>query len=135
MKKQPQDAPRVFLSHSTEDKAHVAEVVQSASQDIAIPISIRLPAKEAFALYLIAEEMNTSAGKLLASLLEDVLPAFHKKDESVKLRIPVVYKAMRGAGLLRAVNQRDLEDRLLKRTEPGGPMGRPPKSRERTLGG
>jgi hypothetical protein len=98
---------------------------------ITIPLSVRLPAKTAVKLYLYSERMNTSAGKLLASLLDDVLPAFEtpSTDFKVKLRLPQVYKAMQQADLLNAVNQREVEDRLIKRTEPGGQLGRPAKSR------
>jgi hypothetical protein len=103
----------------------------SASNIITVPLSVRLPVKTAVQLYLYAERMNISAGKLLASLLEDVFHSFeqHSKDFTVRLRMPQVYRAMEEADLLNAINKREVEDRLLKRTEPSGPMGRPSKSR------
>jgi hypothetical protein len=75
--------------------------------------------------------MNTSIGKLLTSILEDTLPTFEKdsSDFKVTVRIPQVYRAMENAHLLNAVKIDELRERVLKRTEPGGPMGRPPRLR------
>jgi hypothetical protein len=98
---------------------------------LAIPVSVRLPAKTAFLLYLYAERMNTSAGKLLASLLEDTLPAFTEgKKFEVTLRVPQVYQAMQHANLLTSVNAEELKKRMLQRYEGTGPRGRPRKVRE-----
>lgn len=104
-----------------------AAEIKPPIDDVAIPISLRLPAKTAHLLYLYSEEMSTSAGKLLSSLLEDILPAFESGKFEVKLRIPQVYKAMRHASLLRAVNPEELKQRLLQRYEGTGPRGRPKK--------
>jgi hypothetical protein len=73
--------------------------------------------------------MNTSAAKLVTSILQDTLPTFEKdsKDFKVTVRIPQVYRAMENAQLLNPVKIEELRERVLKRTEPGGPMGRPPK--------
>jgi hypothetical protein len=94
---------------------------------VAIPVSVRLPTKTAFLLYLYSEQMSTSAGKLLSSLLEDVLPAFESGNFEVKLRIPQVYKAMENADLLRSVDPEELKERMLQRYEGTGPRGRPKK--------
>jgi hypothetical protein len=98
---------------------------------LGIPVSVRLPAKIAYLLYLYAERMNTSGAKLLASLLEDTLPAFTQgKKFEVTLRMPQVYQAMQGANVLRSVNAEELKKRLLQRYEGTGPRGRPRKVRE-----
>ena len=98
---------------------------------LTIPVSVRLPARVAFELYLYAERMNTSAGKLLTSLLEDTLPAFKDgKKFEVTLRVPQVYQAMQRANLLTSVNPEELKERMLQRAEGSGPRGRPKKVRE-----
>jgi hypothetical protein len=98
---------------------------------LTIPVSIRLPARVAFELYLYAESMNTSAGKLLTSLLQDTLPAFKDgKKFEVTLRVPQVYQAMERANLLNSVNPEELKKRMLQRYEGTGPRGRPKKVRE-----
>jgi hypothetical protein len=98
---------------------------------LGISVSVRLPAKIAYLLYLYAERMNTSPGKLLTSLLEDVLPAFtERKKSEVSLRAPQVYRAMQDANLLRSVNPEDIRERILRRYEGTGPRGRPRKVRE-----
>jgi len=94
-----------------------------------VAVSLRLAPKEAYRLYLYAEQMQTSAGKLLGSLLEDVLPTFTEETNTVTLRTPQLYKAMKASSLLRSVNTRNLEDRILKGMESGGPIGRPRKAR------
>jgi hypothetical protein len=96
---------------------------------ITVPISIRLPARHAYLLYLNARQMNTSAAKLLTLILEDVLPAFANEDSTVRLRSPQIYKLTKDVGLLKGVNADVLKNRILKRTEPGGNIGRPPKLR------
>jgi hypothetical protein len=102
--------------------------VDDLDPDLTVPVSVRLPAKVAYHLYFYAERMNTSAAKLLTSILEDTLPTF-KDDASfdVKVRISQVYRAMVNANVAQSVNGQELRDRVLSRTEPGGPMGRPPK--------
>jgi hypothetical protein len=93
-----------------------------------VPVSVRLPAKVAYLLQLYTERMNTSTGKFLNSLLEDVLPAFGKGDKdwpTVTLRLPQVYRAMENADLLQPVNTKDLKERMLTRGE--GPRGKPRK--------
>jgi hypothetical protein len=98
---------------------------------LTIPVSVRLPARVAFQLYLYAERMNTSAGKLLTSLLEDTLPAFTEgKKFEVTLRVPQVYQAMQRENLLKSVNPEELKERMLQRYEGTGPRGRPRKVRE-----
>lgn len=97
---------------------------------IAVPMSIRLPAKEAYLLYLYSEQMGTSSGKMLSSILEDVFPSFENGDHKISLRMAQVYNALKNAKLLTSVNEQHLKDRLLKRTDPGGELGRPPKSRK-----
>ena len=98
---------------------------------LTIPVSVRLPARVAFQLYLYAERMNTSAGKLLTSLLEDTLPAFKDgKKFEVTLRVPQVYQAMERASLLNSVNPEELKERMLQRYKATGPRGRPRKVRE-----
>ena len=100
---------------------------------LTIPVSVRVPARVAFQLYLYAERMNTSAGKLLTSLLEDTLPAFKEsKKFDVTLRVPQVYHAMQHANLLMSVNPEELKERMLQRAEGSGPRGRPRKVREQT---
>src|SRR5262249_47691529 len=96
-----------------------------------IPVSVRLPAKIAYLLYLYSERMNTSAGKLLTSLLEDTLPAFTEaKKFEVTLRVPQVYQAMERANLLNSVNPEELKKGMLQRHDATGPRGRPRKVRE-----
>ncbi|MGA8658833.1 MAG: hypothetical protein WB586_22085 [Chthoniobacterales bacterium] len=98
---------------------------------LTIPVSVRVPARVAFQLYLYAARMNTSAGKLLTSLLEDTLPAFKEsKNFEVTVRVPQVYRAMEHANLLMSVNPEELKERMLQRAEGSGPMGRPRKVRE-----
>jgi hypothetical protein len=80
---------------------------------LGIPVSVRLPGKMAYLLYLYAERMNTSPGKLLTSLLEDVLPAFTGGKE-VTLRVPKAYQVMQDANLLRSVNTVMLQAELEK---------------------
>jgi hypothetical protein len=105
------------------------EINTTAEDTIAIPMSIRLPAKEAYLLHLYAEQMGTSSGKMLTSILEDALPSFEDGEYKITLRMPQVYAAMRNAKLLHGVNEEYLKDRILKRADPGGDQGRPPKAR------
>jgi hypothetical protein len=114
--------------------AKTSERIQPAIDDIdpelTVPVSVRLPAKVAYLLYFYAEQMNTSAAKLVTSILEDTLPTF-KDDGSfdVKVRISQVYRAMLNAKIAQPVDIQELRERVLSRAEPGGPMGRPPKRR------
>lgn len=102
--------------------------------DVAVPMSFRLPVKVATLLYKYATEMNTSSGKFLATLLEDALPAFEDGEPYITLRMVKVYQAMKGADLLRAVNTREIADRMLGRTDPNSEQqGRPAKKREVNL--
>ena len=105
--------------------------VDDLDPDLTVPVSVRLPAKVAYHLYFYAEQMNTSAAKLLTSILEDTLPTF-KDDGSfdVKVRISQVYRAMANAHLTQSVNSQELKERVLSRAEPGRPMGRPKKARQ-----
>jgi hypothetical protein len=101
---------------------------------LGIPVSVRLPAKLALLLYLYAERMNTSAGKVLASLLEDTLPVFTDGENfGVTLRLPQVYQAMQRVNLLKSVDPEELKKRMVQRYEGTGPRGRPRKVREKPL--
>jgi hypothetical protein len=108
----------------------IQPAVDDFDPELTVPVSVRLPAKVAYLLYFYAERMNTSAAKLLTSILEDTLPTF-KDDASfdVKVRISQVYRAMVNANIAQPVNSQELRERVLSRTEPGGPIGRPPKRR------
>lgn len=103
--------------------------VEHIDKSITVPISVRIPASTAYLMYLYAGRMNTSFGKIAAAILEDALPAFQneKREYMVKMRIPQVYHAMQDANLLHVVNEQDLRERVIKRTEPGGEIGRPRK--------
>lgn len=105
--------------------------VRDLDLPLGIPVSVRLPAKLALLLYLYAERMNTSAGKVLASLLEDTLPAFTDGESfEVTLRLPQVYQAMERVNVLKSVDPEELKKRMLQRYEGTGPRGRPRKIRE-----
>jgi hypothetical protein len=105
--------------------------VDDLDPDLTVPVSVRLPAKVAYHLYLYAEQMNTSAAKLLTSILEDTLPTFEDDGSfDIKVRISQVYRAMANAHLTQSVNSQELRERVLSRAEPGGPMGRPRKIRK-----
>src|SRR5215469_18382082 len=98
-------------------------VFKANEDQVAVPVSVRLPAGVAYKLYLYAEQMGTSAGKMLTEILTDCFPAFDESKNEVTLRVPQVYKAMSTAKLLRGVSENDLAERILKRSEPGGDMG------------
>ena len=98
-----------------------------------VPVSVRLPGKLALLLYLYADRMNTSAGKLLASLLEDTLPTFESENFEVTLRLPQVYQAMERVNMLKSVDVEELKSRILHRFEGSGPRGSPRKIREKPL--
>lgn len=93
-----------------------------------VPISLRVPIRTAYLLTLYAERMNTSTGKFMSSILEDVMPLFSHptKDFVVKVRLPAVYQAMSAGDLLQSINPTDVKRRVLKRGE-GQPIGRPRK--------
>jgi hypothetical protein len=74
-----------------------------------VPVSVRLPAGDAYKLYLYAEQMNTSPGKLPARLLDDIWPAFAGEDDTVTLLASKVYERMRNVNLLRSVNAEALK--------------------------
>jgi len=79
-------------------------------------ISMRIPAEQAYLLQFYADRMNSSTGKILNSILEDVLPTFRKgAPPQVTIRIPQVYHAMENADLLYPVNTADLKERILSR--------------------
>jgi hypothetical protein len=110
---------------STTTKAAKDNQMPEIDPALTIPVSIRVPARVAYLLYLYAERMNTSAGKLLTSLLEDTLPAFKEsRNFQVTLRVPQVYRAMEHANLLQSVNPEELKKRVLQRAEGSGPRGR-----------
>ena len=116
---------------STAKSADKEPEINDLDLPLGIAVSVRLPAKTALRLYLYAERMNTSAGKLLTSLLEDTLPAFAEgKKFDVTLRVPQVYQAMQHANLLKSVDPEDIKKRMLQRYEGAGPRGRPRKVRE-----
>lgn len=96
--------------------------------DVTVPVSLRLPADQVVRLMQYAEQMNTSMAKIVTSILEDCLPAFSGQEISKNApRIAQVYHAMKTNDLLTTVSQEQVKDRVLQRTEPGGPMGRPSK--------
>jgi hypothetical protein len=109
--------------HPVAAKKSVEDEMKDVDPNLTVPISVRIPIKLAFQLQLYSERMNTSTGKLMTSLLEDILPAFSFSEYAVKLRAPQVYRAMENGSLLQSVNVRDLKERILKRGE--GPVGRP----------
>jgi hypothetical protein len=122
---------RYFPVNTAKSAADKEPETANLDPALAIPVSVRLSAKVALLLYLYAERMNTSAGKLLTSLLEDTLPAFTEgKKFEVTLRMPQVYEAMQRANLLKPVNAEDIKKRMLQRYEGTGPRGRPRKVRE-----
>jgi hypothetical protein len=83
---------------------------------LTIPVSVRIPARLAYQLTLYSKQLNTSTGKIMASILEDVLPAFTEgQSGGVRIRIAQAYIVMDGADLLQAVNVTDLKEALLKR--------------------
>jgi hypothetical protein len=117
--------------NTTKSAADKETEINDFDLPLGIPVSVRLPGKMAYLLYLYAERMNTSPGKLLTSLLEDILPAFTEdKKPEVTLRVPKAYRIMQSANLLRPVNTEDLKKRMLQRYEGTGPRGRPKKVHE-----
>ena len=82
---------------------------------LTIPVSVRIPARLAYLLTLYSKQLNQSTGKIMTSILEDVLPAFTEGQSGVRIRIAQAYVVMDGADLLQAVNVADLKEALLKR--------------------
>jgi hypothetical protein len=94
---------------------------------LTFPLSARMSAQHILRLNILAAQMNTSTGKILTAILDDVLPLFDKEDEAtVAPKLVKLYHAMRDAGLLKAVNTEDEKRKLLARGE-GQPRGRPRK--------
>jgi hypothetical protein len=96
-------------------------------EQITIPISVRLPAEQAFWLYLYGAQMNKSPGRLLADILEEILP--FESQKALELKVSKMYSYMKEQDFLRSVNEQDLQDKLFKRTVSGGKVGRPQKLR------
>jgi hypothetical protein len=72
-------------------------------------ISMRIPAEQAYLLQYYADRMNSSTGKILNPILEDVLPTFKKgAPPQVTIRIPQVFHAMENADLLSYLGIRKL---------------------------
>lgn len=103
-----------IVSNQTPRKS-VEDEMRDVDPNLTVPVSVRVPVRLAFQLHLYAERMNQSTGKIMTSLLEDVLPAFSTDKPEVKLRVPQVYRAMEAGSLLQSVNVRDLKERMLRR--------------------
>jgi hypothetical protein len=112
---------------SNHPKQNIEDELKDIDSSLTVPVSVRIPIKLAFQLQLYSERMNQSTGKIMTSILEDVLPAFSSDKPEVKVRVPQVYRAMEDGSLLQSVNVRDLKERMLKRGE--GPIGRLKKSK------
>ena len=96
-------------------------------KNLTFPASARLPAEQILQLDIIAEQMDTSTGKVLSTILEDILPLFDPKNERASdLKIIQLYRAMRQIGILKSVNVEDKKRKLLGRG-PDRPRGRPKK--------
>jgi hypothetical protein len=94
---------------------------------LTFPLSARMSAQHILRLNILAAEMNTSTGKILTAILDDILPLFDKDEEtSVSPKLVKLYRAMREADLLQTVNTEDEKRKLLARGE-GQPRGRPRK--------
>jgi hypothetical protein len=52
----------------------IQPAVDDFDPELTVPVSMRFPAKVAYLLYFYAERMNTSAAKLLTSILEEPCP-------------------------------------------------------------
>lgn len=65
-----------------------------------------------------AEQLNTSTGKELTSLLEDILPAFKGEDER-QLRLPKAYRVMKDADLLNPADKDQIKERFEKQRKNG----------------
>lgn len=109
-------------------KRTVEDEMRDVDPNLTVPVSVRIPIRLAFQLQLYAERMNQSTGKIMTSILEDVLPAFNTGTAQVTLRVPQVYRAMENGSLLQSVNVRDLKERILKRGE--GAVGRPSRHKD-----
>jgi len=77
-----------------------------------VPKTIRFPEQVAAQIDYVALRMNTTTGKLLLGILEDVLPMFLEGSERTELRQLKVYRAMRDNDLLTAVNWDELLERI-----------------------
>jgi hypothetical protein len=91
------------------------------------PLSARLSAQHILRLNILAAQMNTSTGKILAGLLEDFWPALDQGKEMMPIRVSKLYKMMKGSDMLEAVNVEEEKAKLLNRGE-GNPRGRPRKN-------
>lgn len=98
---------------------------------IAVPVSIRVEASLVLKLYGYAEALGLSSGQLLNEILAQTFPVF-EGSEDFKAKLPIAHEYVwkKSEGYLRYVNWKELERKLLKRTVPGGPIGRPPKPRK-----
>lgn len=123
----------IYMIQQQMTNSHKGESLDLGSFDPnqTVPISLRVPVKIAYLITLYSERMNTSTGKFLSSVLEDVMPAFSNppKDGMVRIRIPSVYQAMQHGDLLQNVRPEDVKSRILHRGE-GQPTGRPTKRRK-----
>jgi uncharacterized protein YjgD (DUF1641 family) len=94
---------------------------------LTFPLSARLSAEQILRLNVITAQMNTSTGKFLSAILEDVLPLFDKGgDAPVTIRLAKLYKVMKDTDMLQAINVENEKRKLLARGE-GQPRGRPRK--------
>lgn len=111
-----------IVSNQTPRKS-VEDEMRDVDPSLTVPVSVRVPVRLAFLLQLYSERMNQSTGKIMTSILEDVLPSFGTDKPTVTLRVPQVYRAMEAGSLLQSVNVRDLKERMLKRGEPKSKKG------------
>lgn len=105
-----------IVSNQTPRKS-VEDEMRDVDPNLTVPVSVRVPVRLAFQLQLYSERMNQSTGKIMTSILEDVLPSFGTDKPTVTLRVPQVYRAMEAGSLLQSVNVRDLKERILRRGE------------------
>ena len=83
------------------------------SSGLTVAVSVRLPLELAVELNYYTERMNTSTGKVLTSMLEDILPSF--KGEEHQLRLAKAYMVMEKADLLYPADKDQIRERFEKR--------------------
>jgi hypothetical protein len=96
------------------------------SSNLTFPLSARLSAQHILRLNILAAQMRTSTGKILAGILDDFWPALDSGKEMMPIRVSKLYKMMKGSDMLEAVNVDEEKAKILKRGE-GNPRGRPRK--------
>jgi len=93
---------------------------------LSFPLSARLSAQHILRLNILAAQMNTSTGKILAGILDDFWPALDAGKEMMTVRVSKLYKALKHADMLQRVNVEEEKQKILNRGE-GNPRGRPRK--------